>query len=493
MEQRRLLRDSLFNVSASALAALLGLITVPLFVSRLPTSTYADWIVTLSTVKIVSLIDFGIGWTIVRDVATEHGRISAERRAHLRSAATFRLGAAAVAALIVSGAVVSLLGDVHGYRTTILLVGALSTITAYVHNYGMAVLSGLRRYDLSGTIVTAEAGANAGGVIIILLAGGTIEAVALWQAFVVTAAMIINLVVIHRLCPEAMFRPVWRWPSLPLNYIRFSLGSQISELIARAFWDVGVLILEPVAGPAAVVTLHIAQKVPLALAGFVSRAAEVTMPAASGLADQIGDARVTVAVASTRIVAALSVPVVLTIWIVAAPFLALWVGSDAETPILVMRIAALAVALHAIGESSRHFLWGSGRIGTILRFQGAGALVLMGGSTLLIAFGRLDDVSFAVIQASAICVKSLALSATAASCAGLSRANYAQRVGRGLPLASIAAFCIGALLIMFWPLISWVWVAVVGGSVTLTFVGLMVAFGLEPEEASALRQLVGIS
>ena len=49
MEQRRLLRDSVFNVSSSVVAALLGLIAVPLFVTRLPTGNYADWIVVLAS------------------------------------------------------------------------------------------------------------------------------------------------------------------------------------------------------------------------------------------------------------------------------------------------------------------------------------------------------------------------------------------------------------------------------------------------------------
>src|SRR5476649_707981 len=88
MEQRRLLRDSLFNLSASVLTALLGLLAVPLFVSRLPTTEYADWIVMLATTKTTTIIDFGIGWTIVHIVAADGGVLREETRAQLRAAAT---------------------------------------------------------------------------------------------------------------------------------------------------------------------------------------------------------------------------------------------------------------------------------------------------------------------------------------------------------------------------------------------------------------------
>src|SRR5262249_17872919 len=100
MEQRRLLRDSLFNLSASVFSALLGLLAVPLFVARLPTADYADWIVMLATAKTTVIVDLGVGWTVVHIIAQETGRLRAETIAQLRTAATI-LGALSVTVALV--------------------------------------------------------------------------------------------------------------------------------------------------------------------------------------------------------------------------------------------------------------------------------------------------------------------------------------------------------------------------------------------------------
>lgn len=490
MEQRRLLRDSLFNLSASVLTALLGLLAVPLFVSRLPTAEYADWIVMIATTKTTTIIDFGIGWTIVHIVAADGGRLREETRAQLRAAATIMSALAITVALATFAAGAIQFGDIDGYRWVILVSGAVMAAVSYFNNYNVGILWGLRRYDLAGTIVAAEAGLQSAGVVGILLIGGDIVAVAVWEATVVTAAGIVKMIAAARLCPEGAFRPVLSWPKTPGRLVRFSLASQVSDGLTPLFWNFGVLILGQIAGPAAVVVFHIGQKVPIALAGFVSRAAEVTMPAVSGLVKMASAAHATVAISSARIAVALSVPAVVTIWIIAEPFMALWVGDGADAMTAVMRIAATAVAAHSLGESARYFLWGSGRIVTIVTIQLVGAAILVLGAALLFMGGQFDAVYFSALQAVAIGVMSIALSTVTAGRTGLSGRVYAARVARGIPLATFAALAVGAGLATLWPAISWLGLGSVAGSVTVTFVALMVAFGLEPEETAAIRHLM---
>jgi O-antigen/teichoic acid export membrane protein len=490
MEQRRLLRDSLFNLSASVLSAVLGLIAIPLFVTRLPTASYADWIITLATSKSAVLVDFGVGWTVVHLIAASGDVLSPDNRQHLRAAATFLSGLAVVAgaATFVAGWIQ--LGDLAGHRLAILAAGAVMAMVSHFNNYNMAVLWGRRRFDLGGILVASEAGLQSGGVIVILLNGGDIVAAAMWEAAIVTAAAFAKFVVASLVCREAAFRPELRWPTAPMRLIRFGLGSQISDGLSSLFWSLGVLILGQVATPAAVVAFNVAQKVPLALAGFVTRAAEVTMPAASGLAGKGSDAHAAVAISSARIAVALCVPAVVTIWFVAAPFMKLWVGTDVGTLVPAMRIAAAAVAAHSLGESARYFLWGSGRIGAIVVIQLAGAATLVLGGGALYVLSDVNAVSFAALQAMAVGVMSVALSSLTADRAGLSGRAYATRVARGIPLAALAAGAAGVGLTTLWPAISWTALATAAAGISLTFAALMIGFGLDADEALAVRRLV---
>ena len=489
MEQHRLLRDSLFNLSASVLSAGLGLIAVPLFITRVPTSAYAHWIVILATAKSAVLIDFGVGWTIVRLVAAEGLVLGAEAKQHLRSAATFLFGLAAVAGSATFIAGWLQLGDLSGDRLALLAAGATMAAMSHFNNYSMGVLWGRRRFDLAGMIVAGEAAVQSSGVIVMLLTGGGIVGVAFWEALTVAAAAAAKMMAASAICRDATFRPALRWPTAPMRLIRFGLASQISDGLSSLFWSLGVLILGQLASPAAVVAFNVAQKVPLALAGFVTRVAEVTMPAASGVVDDDPKAYATVAISSARIAAVLCVPAVMTIWFIAGPFLRLWVGSHAAL-VPIMRIAAIAVAAHSLGESARYFLWGSGRVGRIVFIQAAGAAILIVGTGALFALDRVDVVSFAALQALAVSVMAVALSIATADRAGLSGRVYALRVARGMPLAAVAAIAVGISLTALWPAVSWPALVTITAGVTGTFIALMIAFGLDPQESIALRRLV---
>ncbi len=490
MEQRRLLRDSLFNLSASVLTAVLGLIAVPLFVTKLPTAVYADWIIVLATSKSVVLVDFGVGWTIVHLIAAEGSRLGMETRQHLRTAATFIAGLAMVAGSATFLAGWLQLERLEGYRLTILAAGAVMAAMSMLNNYSMSVLWGRRRFDLAGILVTTEAAIQSGGVIVILLAGGDNVAAALGEATIVTLIALAKLGVAAVVCREAAFRPALRWPTAPMRLVRFGLASQISDGLSSLFWSLGVLILGQVATPAAVVGFSVAQKVPWALAGFVTRAAEVTMPAASGLVGSGPEARATVAVSSARIAVVLCTPAVVTIWLIAAPFMTLWVGADMVTVVPAMQITAAAVAAHALGESARYFLWGSGRVVAIVFIQSAGTAALFLAAAALYLLSDIDAVSFAALQAIAVGLMSVALSILAAERAGLSGHAYVARVARGIPLAAAAAMAVGIGLTKLWPQISWLTLTMVAAGITATFVSLMIGFGLDAEETLALRRLV---
>ena len=490
MERLRLFRDSLFNMSANVLSAVFGLIAVPLFVSRLPTGDYADWIVTLATAKSTVLIDFGIGWTVVHIIAADITELRRETRAHLRAAAVLLAGLALIAGAATFAIAAVQLGDLDHNRIVLLAAGAVMAAVSHVNNYTIAVLWGLRRFDMAGTIVAVEAGVQSSGVVVILLLGGDIAMVAIWEAAVVLSAAVVKILVVRSLCPAAAFRITLHWPQAPFRLVRFGLASQISDGLSSLFWSVGVMFVGLIASPAAVVLFHLAQKVPLALAGFVTRAAEVTMPAASGLAHAETNAHAVVAVTAARIAVALSAPGVVMMWVMAAPFMTLWVGHDVDVLATVMRIAAIGIAAHSLAESARHFLWGTGRLGTIIIIQSIGAAVVVTGTVLSAVLGQFDIESFAALQTIAIGFIAAALSAVTARRAGLSGRGYALRVARGVPVASFAALAVGSGIAVLQPGISWLCLSSMALGVITTFVVLMIRFGLEPEETLALRHLI---
>src|SRR5258706_15162219 len=72
----RLIRDGLVNNFNFVLSALVGVCLVPFMLRHLGAESYGLYIATVSLAGGVGAFDFGIGWTVVRDLAPRRSKAS---------------------------------------------------------------------------------------------------------------------------------------------------------------------------------------------------------------------------------------------------------------------------------------------------------------------------------------------------------------------------------------------------------------------------------
>lgn len=203
-----------FNVVMNWLSTAVNMVVpfflTPFVVRHLGAVQYGIWILSVSIVSYLALLDLGMRSAVIRFVSKAEGEGAPERGAHIISAALWirLLIALAVAALSfgLSFAAPHLfkipLDLMHAARVTVALCGFGVAITLVGGVFG-AVLSAIQRFDLLSTVTMCQTVCRAAGVLWILHKGHGLIMLAWWELFVVLCAALLTCIVAVKVYPSA--------------------------------------------------------------------------------------------------------------------------------------------------------------------------------------------------------------------------------------------------------------------------------------------------
>ena len=247
------------NWAATAVGMVVPFFLTPFVVRHLGATAYGVWILAVSTVSYLALLDLGLRSAIIRFVskAQAQGRPE-EARSAIGTALWFRLlVAAGVAVLAVALALATphlfKIPDTmrHAAQITVLLCALGVGVTLVSGVFG-AVLAAINRFDVLSSITMTQTVARAVGVLLILHSGRGLIALACWELTVVLLAGALTAVVALRVFPTcrvvairpdmAVFRAIW---SYSLTTFVFMIAVQIvintDSLVIGAFLSVSLV------------------------------------------------------------------------------------------------------------------------------------------------------------------------------------------------------------------------------------------------------------
>lgn len=376
----RLMREGVVNYSGFLVSGIIGLILVPFLLRGLGREAYGLWIAALAIAAIPGVLDFGINFSIRREISSSGGAPSEEISRFVASAGSAYLGLGFVGAIVIGVSGRFLSGGLHltaateEIAPTVFVVVSLGFVADQMTVYSTAILVGLRRFGTLNLITILGAVLRAIGIIALLWAGKGVVPVAAWQAGVgaVTAFALLSLV--------ARFRPQYRlrlrWPdwSFLRPHLPFGFASLLSTLASKLLWESGTVLIGFVLGSARIVPYYIGQKFPTAVSFFGWRIAEVLFPAASEYErDRNLNRTREVLEVGTRWVMTLIVPVCIVLWIIAPQLLHAWLGEALPEAVSVLRLTAAAILVDSLGVAALHVLWGRGVARTVLAVLGGSA------------------------------------------------------------------------------------------------------------------------
>jgi O-antigen/teichoic acid export membrane protein/SAM-dependent methyltransferase len=496
IDRLRLMWDMVANYSAVLLSGALGFITVPFLLRGLGTDVYGVWIAALAFSGIVGAFDFGLEWALTREVAAASGSGDRSRAApFVRSAAMLYLAVGTAGGLLVAIAGRPLsqrLGIGSSGRElapAIFWLAGVSLFCSQVSRWGNGVLEGMRRFDLTNTLVVVSSLLRTAGTVALVIGGARLLSIAIWYSGVSVLSAIGTLIVVIGL--EPCFRS---GPMMKLNeigaHLGFGVASQTNALLTKVIWESAPVVVAGVAGPAAVVALHIGQRFPMALSLIADRTAGVLFPAASELAPASETQREAILLRSgLRAVLAVALPACSVMWVVAPALLRAWIPGIGADTIIVARICTLAVFVDALAGPAVQVLWGKGKVARLAAVSAGAAAVVL---TLTVVLAH----TYSAIGAAVAFLVAVAIGMAVNLRAECRDTNISVRslfgdVARTLILPTVGAAAVAAVLVRALTG-RWAPVIAAGLAAALVYATAFYFFAADNDEREFLNRLVPV-
>jgi O-antigen/teichoic acid export membrane protein len=332
--KKRFAINVVMNWVAMATGMVVPFFLTPFVVRHLGPVAYGVWILAVSTVAYLNLLDLGLRSAIVRYVSknTATGGIE-ETKKVVEAALWFRLAIAAAIALL---SIVLAFAFPHLFKVppdlqraaqiTVLLC-ALGVAIALVSGVFGAVLSGINRFDVLSSTIVAQTLARAVGVLLILHSGHGLIALAYWELAVGAGVALLTIgsaLKIYPPCRIRLTRPdmatlkmIWSYSFKTfIIIIAVQIVFYTDNLVVGAFLSVGAVTLYSIAGSLAMYS------------GQISTAMGSTfIPMASRL-DAAGEAKnlQRLLLRGTQAALGLMLPIGLTLLLRGKTFIGLWMG-----------------------------------------------------------------------------------------------------------------------------------------------------------------------
>jgi O-antigen/teichoic acid export membrane protein len=394
-ERVRLLRDGLINNAGLLINGAIAVLLVPLMLKHLGAEAYGFWIAVTALSGLVGVLDFGLSWSLTREVAATVQLEEREVSRFITGAFNIQIILGLAGALVIGSLGPWLKSNLHLSAETqrvapaVFWMAGLLFLGDKMLELLVGLLNGLRRFGIINLILIAAALLRATGIIALLLAGFGLMAIAAWQGVLSLLIALLTLIVLHRLEPRFFLRPgALNWREVRAH-VPFSLSSSLATLTSLLIWDAPRVLIGIVFGSARIVPYHIGQRLPLIATEVSWRATMVLFPAASKYerARELNRTREVLEV-GTRWAVVLTLPLCLLLSILASAVLQIWVGEARAETVLILRLTAAAVFLDAAGMGAYQVLLGFGAARAVLLvFTSIAAVNLALIALLLSTFG----------------------------------------------------------------------------------------------------------
>jgi len=324
----------MFNWFGTIANMAVGFFLAPFILHRLGDVAYGVWVLAVSVVGYLGLLDLGMQSSVLRFVSKGHTQGNHQDASDVISAALWVRLQLSVVALLLSAALsaafpllfkipAALASDA---RKAILLIGLTTAITLSV-GVVAGVLSALNRYDLQNYVSLTTMAIRVTGVVAVLRTGHGIVAIGVCELAAATIGQILLAWIARRLYPELKIRlakpkretlrQIWVYSSYAfLTTIAVQLVYQADNLVVGAFISA-----------AAVTYYAIANNLCRFANQIISSIGGTFVPAASTY-EAAGDAAGLLALYKngTRTTIMVSLPILVTLAIRGRTFVNLWMG-----------------------------------------------------------------------------------------------------------------------------------------------------------------------
>ncbi len=359
-------RSVLSNWFATAATLSVGFFLAPFVVHRLGDVAYGVWVLAVSTVNYLAILDMGMASSVVRFVSKGHATQDHEGASEVLSAVLWVRLQISVLLLVLSGVLAAIFPLIFKVppslavdaREAILVIGITSTISM---SFGVfsSTLSALNRYDLRSYVTLVQLAIRVIGVVYVLLAGHGIVAIAFCELLSALVGNGLLVYIVRRIYPELtirltkpkkeVLRKIWSYSFYAfLDTVAVQLVYQSDNLVVGAFITASAVTFYSIGNSLCRYTSQI-----------VSAMTKTFTPAASMYEAEGNTSSLrSLYINGTRATMAISLPIALTLIIRGDSFIGVWMGpqySKSSGTVLAILATALLFSLQNVTAGSIAF------------------------------------------------------------------------------------------------------------------------------------------
>ncbi len=263
---KRLAINVVMNWVAMAVNMVVPFFLTPFVVRHLGSVGYGVWILAVSTVSYLNLLDLGLRSAVIRFVSKAQAKGSmTEASDAIHAALWFRLiiaSGVAMASLILALAVPHFFkipgGLMHAAQVTTLLC-ALGVAVTLVSGVFGAVLAAINRFDLLSYVTMSQTLLRASGVLLILRSGRGLVPLACWELTVITVIAVATTVLAMATFPHSRVRPgrpkmdvlrmIWSYSFTTFVFmVAVQIITNTDNLVVGSFLSVGAVTFYAIGG-----------------------------------------------------------------------------------------------------------------------------------------------------------------------------------------------------------------------------------------------------
>lgn len=388
LRARHIARNVLFNWFGTIANMAVGFFLSPFILHRLGNVAYGVWVLAVSVVGYLGLLDLGMQSSVLRFVSQGHTQQNHQAASDATSAALWvRLQISAIA-LLLSGGLAAVFPHVFKIppelasdaRKAILLIGATTAITLSFGVVG-GIISALNRYDLQNYVGLVQTAIRVVGIVIVLRGGHGIVGIAVCEFFATLAGKLLQVWIARVLYPELRIR-LSRPSTETLRKIwSYSAYTFLVTIAVQLVYQTDNLVVGAFVSPAAVTFYAIANSLCRYATQLISSISGTFLPAASTY-EAAGDSAGLLMLYKngTRTSLVVSLPMLITLIVRGSSFIGLWMGQQySHSSGIVLVILAVPLIFAFANHAAGSIAFGVEKHKTMARWaigEGIGNLVL---------------------------------------------------------------------------------------------------------------------
>ena len=385
------------NVGMNWVAMATGMVVpfflAPFVVRHLGATVYGIWILAVSTVAYLNMLDLGLRSAIVRFVsksATE-GKIEDAQKA-IGATLWFRLVIAGCVALISVGLAVwfphlfKIPSDLqHAAQITVLLC-ALGVAVSLLAGVYSGVLTAIHRFDILSSITVLQTLGRATGVVLILRSGHGLIALACWEFLIVllsSVALFVAALKMYPPCRIFTLRPhletlksVWSYSFKTfIIIVAVQIVFYTDNIVVGAFLSVGLVTFYSIAGSLAMYSGQVSTSMG---STFIPMASSLDASGQSASLQRL-------LLRGTQAMLGLMLPIGLTLLLRGKTFIGLWMGPQySETSGTILQILLISQFFTIANSTAGQIAYGVDKHKTVATWAAIEAALNLGLSVILV-------------------------------------------------------------------------------------------------------------